>query len=75
MKYCNLEFEVYKNNIKKNDIAKELGIDVKTLKNKLDGITDFKWKEVCTIKNVFFPDKSITYLFQELDSNDEKRVG
>lgn len=54
--YPNLAAEIAKRGIKKNAIAKRLGICDKALCNKLKGRTPFTWPEVRTIRNEFFPD-------------------
>ena len=64
MKYSILISEIAKRGIKKNEIAKTLGISYRSLYNKLYGVTPFSWQEVCLIKDVFFPDLSKDELFK-----------
>ena len=44
-------------------LAAELGISEKTLRNKLDGVTDFTWPEAQAIRNIVSPDSEIEDLF------------
>lgn len=59
--------EIAKRGIKKNAIAKELGICDKSLSNKLGGRVPFTWPEVKTICSIFFPDMNPSELFKESD--------
>lgn len=61
----NLEAEISRKGIKKKDIAAELRIDEKTLRNKIKGQTDFVWSEAVQIRDRFFPDIDINYLFHD----------
>lgn len=61
----NLEAEISRKGIKKKDIAAELQIDEKTLRNKIKGRTDFVWSEAVQIRDTFFPDIDINYLFHD----------
>ena len=44
-------------------LAAELGISEKTLRNKLDGITDFTWPEAQAIRDIVSPGSEIEELF------------
>lgn len=44
-------------------LAAELGISEKTLRNKLDGITDFTWPEAQAIRDIVSPESEIEDLF------------
>ena len=59
--------EIAKRGIKRKDIAGCLGICEKTLKQKLDGITEFTWREVKEVSTHFFPDIPLVNLFGESD--------
>ena len=61
----NLEAEISRKGIKKKDIAAELEIDETTLRNKIKGRTDFVWSEAVKIRDTFFPDIDINYLFRD----------
>jgi len=60
----NLLAEMAKKNIKKKDIAQALDIDNKTLWNKLNGVTQFKATELLAVRDTYFPDCDIEYLFK-----------
>lgn len=47
------------------DIADLLGVDSRTVRNKIDGISDFKFGETVAIKKAFFPEYELEYLFSE----------
>ena len=59
----NLMSEIAIQKIKRKDIAAALDIDEKTLRLKLDGTTQFKANEMLKIKDTFFPDLTLDYLF------------
>lgn len=50
-----LEGQMVENGISPRAIADRLGITERTFKNKLKGITEFTWFEVCIIQGEFFP--------------------
>ena len=47
------------------DIADLLGVDSRTVRSKIDGVSDFKFGETVAIKKAFFPEYEIEYLFSE----------
>ena len=55
--------EIAKRGIKKSAIATQINISVKSLYNKLSGVTPFTWDEVCKINSCFFPDMDKNDLF------------
>lgn len=61
--------EIAKRGIKKKAIAEVLGIDGRTLSNKLAGKTAFTWAEVKSIRNNFFPDFTVDALFETSPSD------
>lgn len=61
--YPNLEAEISKNGIKKQDIAKALNITPRAFSQKMKGQTDFWWKEVGVVQT-FFPDIPAEKLFE-----------
>lgn len=44
-------------------LASEIGISEKTLRNKLDGVTDFTWPEAQAIRDIVSPGSEIETLF------------
>ena len=47
------------------DIADLLGVDSRTVRSKIDGVSDFKFGETVAIKKAFFPEYDLEYLFSE----------
>lgn len=47
------------------DIADLLSVDSRTVRSKIDGISDFKFGETVAIKKAFFPEYELEYLFSE----------
>lgn len=63
--YPVLAGEITKRGIKKNVIARSIGVCDKALNNKLNGRSPFTWPEVKTIRRKFFPDMMLDELFAE----------
>lgn len=66
--YKNLIGEMAKNSITKRAMAKALHLHENTLKNKLSGKSSFDVEESFEIRNIFFPDKDMQYLFENVES-------
>lgn len=49
------------------DIADLLGVGYRTVRDKIDGVSDFKFGETVAIKKAFFPEYELEYLFSERD--------
>lgn len=49
------------------DIADLLGVGYRTVREKIDGVSDFKFGETVAIKKAFFPEYELEYLFSERD--------
>ena len=47
------------------DIADLLGVDYRTVRSKIDGVSVFKFGETVAIKKAFFPEYELEYLFSE----------
>lgn len=47
------------------DIADSLGVKAQTVREKINGDSDFKFGEALKIQKEFFPEYDITYLFME----------
>lgn len=47
------------------DLADLLGVRYQTVADKINGISDFKFGEALLIKNKFFPEYEIEYLFEK----------
>ena len=61
--YKNLSYEIKARKIRKTIIAQVLGINRKTLWEKITGRSDFTVSEASVIADVFFPDCTLDYLF------------
>ncbi|UVJ16666.1 helix-turn-helix domain-containing protein [Staphylococcus aureus] len=46
------------------DLADLLGVRYQTVADKINGVSDFKFGEALLIKNKFFPEYEIEYLFE-----------
>lgn len=66
--FNNLNAEIARAGIKKTDLAKELGISINSLTNKLNGKQEFKLSEVQIILKLF-PEKNIDDLFEKRKIN------
>ena len=58
----NLKEALYHKNITDKAVAEMLGVTEKTLRNKMQGVTEFTWTEIQKIK-LLFPEYEFTYLF------------
>lgn len=61
----NLKAEMARENVSTCDVAKVIGKTEKTVKNKIDGITDFSFYETLRIRDAFFPKLDTEYLFED----------
>ncbi|QKQ06035.1 helix-turn-helix transcriptional regulator [Staphylococcus saprophyticus] len=66
----NLETVRKRNKISLVDIADLLGVRYQTVSDKINGISDFKFGEALLIKNTFFPEYEIEFLF----SNEQEKI-
>lgn len=60
----NLKAEMARNGVMNTDIQKLLGCTERTVTNKITGRTCFTVQEAIVIRDTFFPDLSIKYLFK-----------
>lgn len=61
----NLKAEMARKGISIMDISRELDYVYETLRNKFNGNTEWSRSEMFAIKNKYFPNKSIEYLFKK----------
>lgn len=61
--FPNLEGEIVRRGIKKEDIASALGITGRAFRNKLNGSSPLTWPQADYIQKRFFPDKDKDYLY------------
>ena len=62
--YRFLRAEMVKSNIPVYKLAKEIGVAEKTLRNKLNGETDFTWQEALKVRKIVNPEMELEKLFQ-----------
>lgn len=65
--YPNLRAEMARKNIKSVVVAEILGISYDTMSNKMNGKSDFTRTEIFKIRDKFFPDLTLEYLFETED--------
>lgn len=63
--FSNLRAEMAKRNIKGKDLAALLNVRSATIYDKMNGHYDFTYKETLAIKNHFFPEYELEYLFNQ----------
>lgn len=61
--YPNLEGELRKKKITREKIAIDMDLSVSTVSRKLTEINRMKLREAYQIRDLYFPDKDIEYLF------------
>ena len=59
----NLKAEMARFGVSREDIKELLGCSKRTVDNKLDGTTEFTIPEAFKIRDYFFPNQRIEYLF------------
>lgn len=65
--YKNLEAEIVRHDISKEDIAHTINKSYQTIMLKLSGKYSFTLDEALDIRNSYFPEFSLDYLFQKQD--------
>ena len=71
--YAFLYGEMVKQQMTVEQVSEKLGIQGRTFRNKLNGITDFTWSEVCTLHKLF-PQFSKEELFQTVPNTEIQPV-
>ncbi|WP_090775381.1 DNA-binding protein [Shouchella lonarensis] len=64
----NLRAEMARIDVKTADIAELLSVRYGTVNDKLNGKTDFSVSHAAKIKNEFFPEQDIEYLFESKEN-------
>ena len=59
----NLHAEIARSGVTIESMSIELGITTRTLKNKLNGVTEFQRDEMYQVRDIFFPNLGVEYLF------------
>ena len=70
--FNNLLAEMARININKTLLANKLNMGYETIRAKFSGRTEWTRKEMVDIKNTFFPNLTLDYLFEKNDSTHEK---
>ncbi|MGV3042813.1 XRE family transcriptional regulator [Staphylococcus rostri] len=70
----NLEKVRKQNNVTLVDMADLLGVRYQTVSDKISGLSDFKFGEALLIKNTFFPEYEIEFLFSTEKNLSTKEV-
>lgn len=60
----NLEAEMKRNAISRNDIANLLGVSYRTIHSRFNGESEWTYSECIKVRNKYFPSMSLDYLFQ-----------
>lgn len=63
MTYVNLRAEMARQGVTVKQLAKLLGVSLKTASNRLSGKTEFTLGEALAINNDLFPECELAYLF------------
>lgn len=69
--FANLRAEMARNQISIKDIAKNIGVNRDTMGRKLSGKSPIYLNEAFKIREEFFPEKEIPFLFEELCTEDK----
>lgn len=64
--FKNLEAEMVRRNVKRNDLAIRIGVRYQAICLKLNGKSPITFNEATTIRDEFFPDKTLEELFEEI---------
>ena len=67
----NLSAEMARYGVSNNDIQALLSCTDKTVRNKLNGVTEFSFGEAVKIRDTFFPGIRLEYLFSQEPGDDK----
>ena len=70
----NLEAEMKRYGVSRSDIADLLGLSYRTIHSRFNGESEWGYAECVKIRDMYFPDKSLDYLF-ETDTKGEWKDG
>ena len=62
----NLEAEMKRKNVSRKDIAELLGLSYRTIHSRFNGDSEWEYSECVKIRNEYFPDMALEYLFQPI---------
>lgn len=64
--FKNLEAEMVRKGVSKKEMAALIGVSYNTMRNKINGKQKFFYDEACKIREHFFPELSLEYLFVQI---------
>lgn len=67
--YLRLKYEIQRKGYSIDMFSNRIGISEKTLRNKINGITDFTWSEVLLIRKLIDPKMKLEELFKKEPKN------
>ncbi len=62
--YSHLRGEMFRAKITVAELAGRIGVTEKTLRNKINGTSDFTWPEACAIRDIVSPGADMEDLFK-----------
>lgn len=71
IKIENLEAEMKRNKISRSDIAHTLGLSYRTIHSRFNGESEWTYSECVKVRDTYFPDMDLTYLFQTFEPEEE----
>ena len=71
IKIENLEAEMKRNKISRSDIAHTLGLSYRTIHSRFNGESEWTYSECVKVRDTYFPDMDLTYLFQTFEPEQE----
>lgn len=63
----NLEAEMKRSGVSRSNIADLLGVSYRTIHSRFNGESEWGYAECIKIRDAYFPDKSLDYLFETED--------
>lgn len=74
--FRNLEAEMVRKGVSKKEMAALIGVSYNTIRNKINGKQKFLYDEAFKIREYFFPELSLEYLFEtENQSGPKSHLG
>ena len=72
--YANLEAEMIRTGVENRDLARIIGKNERTVRNKKSGETEFTYAEALAIRDNLFPELTLEYLMKKTTNVSEKEV-
>lgn len=72
VKVENLEAEMKRNKISRSDIANLLGLSYRTIHSRFNGESEWGYAECVKVRDTYFPDKTLDYLFATDETGSEE---